>query len=70
MLHLGIYTFMMIYDFQIVFILTQGFFFSNEEWTILINRTKFKIFQFRNFLSKKYKDVIRKSKPKSNPICN
>jgi hypothetical protein len=31
-LHLGIYVFMMIYDFQLIFMSTYGFFFSNEEW--------------------------------------
>lgn len=30
-LHIGIYIFMMIYDFQLIFLSTYGFFFSNEE---------------------------------------
>ena len=32
LLHLGIYVFMMIYDFQLVFIVVQGFFISNDQW--------------------------------------
>ncbi len=31
-LHIGIYIFMMIYDFQIVFIVVQGFFIPNKTW--------------------------------------
>jgi hypothetical protein len=31
-LHLGIFIFMMIYDFQLIFIAIYGFFFSDEEW--------------------------------------
>lgn len=45
-LHLSIYIFMMIYDFQIVFILVQGFFISNENYIKM-----FKYFD-RFFLSK------------------
>lgn len=36
-LHIGIYVFMMIYDFQIVFIIIQGFFISNENWLSFYN---------------------------------
>jgi hypothetical protein len=32
LMHIGIYIFMMIYDFQLIFIMTQGFFFSNAQW--------------------------------------
>jgi hypothetical protein len=31
-LHVGIYVFMMIYDFEVLFIMTYGFFFSDKEW--------------------------------------
>ncbi|MCW3464592.1 hypothetical protein [Chitinophaga nivalis] len=34
-LHMGIYIFMMIYGFQIIFILTYGLFFTNEEYSKL-----------------------------------
>ncbi len=40
LLHLGIYFFMMIYDFEILFIMTYGFFLSNEEWTRIISWIK------------------------------
>jgi len=32
LLHAGIAVFMMLYDFQVIFILVQGFFLSNKEW--------------------------------------
>ncbi len=32
LLHLGIGIFMMLYDFQLIFIFVQGFFISNEQW--------------------------------------
>ncbi|WP_334124784.1 hypothetical protein [Empedobacter brevis] len=32
-LHLGIYFFMMIYDFEILFIMIYGFFITNSEWS-------------------------------------
>ncbi len=32
LLHLGIYIFMMIYDFQLVFIAVQGFFIENTTY--------------------------------------
>lgn len=38
LLHLGIYVFMMIYDFEIVFIMTYGFFFADETWLRVINK--------------------------------
>lgn len=40
LLHIGIYIFMMIYDFQIIFIMVQGFFFTNYQWVCLINNFK------------------------------
>ncbi len=42
LLHLGIYFFMLIYDFEILFIMTYGFFLTNSEWEKIINwvRTK------------------------------
>lgn len=44
-LHIGIYIFMMIYDFQIVFIVVQGFFISNKTWVFwydtLLKKMKF-----------------------------
>jgi len=40
MLHLGIFTFMMIYGFQLIFIATYGFFITDKEWR-----------QFRSFLN-------------------
>lgn len=43
MLHLGIYIFMMIHDFQIIFIFLQGFFFSNRQWITLFNKLIIKL---------------------------
>ncbi len=50
LLHLGIYIFMMIYDFQTVFIAVYGFFITNSEWLQIkkflenqINKLTFKI---------------------------
>ncbi|MBT8243895.1 HTTM domain-containing protein [Winogradskyella sp.] len=40
-LHLGIAIFMMLYDFQILFIMILGFFISNEEWKQIMEKTKF-----------------------------
>ncbi len=37
-LHLGIYVFMMIYGFEIIFIMTYGFFFADEEWQAFRNK--------------------------------
>ncbi len=37
-LHLGIYVFMMIYGFEVIFIMTYGFFFNDEEWKGFLNR--------------------------------
>lgn len=39
-LHLGIYFFMMIYDFEILFIMIYGFFLTNEEWDNIFLKTK------------------------------
>lgn len=41
-LHLGIFIFMMIYDFQLIFIATYGFFFSDDEWkTFRVRSTEY-----------------------------
>jgi hypothetical protein len=40
LLHIGIYVFMMIYDFQLIFLSTYGFFLSNEECTKIKNYLK------------------------------
>jgi len=37
-LHLGIYIFMMIYGFEIIFIMTYGFFFNDEEWSAFLQK--------------------------------
>lgn len=37
-LHLGIFIFMMIFDFEIIFISTYGFFLTNTEWENTLNR--------------------------------
>lgn len=39
-LHIAIYFFMMIYDFQLIFIMSQGFFFSNKQWICFINKSR------------------------------
>lgn len=38
LMHLGIYFFMMIYDFQILFIMIYGFFITNQQWEVLFNK--------------------------------
>lgn len=47
-LHLGIYVFMMIYDFQIIFIMLQGFFFSNYQWITFINKIKRRVYRSKS----------------------
>jgi hypothetical protein len=39
-LHTSIYVFMMIYDFQLVFIFVQGFLISNTDWVSFYNKVK------------------------------
>jgi hypothetical protein len=43
-LHIGIAIFMMLYDFQFIFILVQGFFISNTNWVKLYNTFMLKIY--------------------------
>lgn len=52
MMHIGIYVFMMIYDFQLIFIVLQGFFFNDREWLGLINKIK-------TPLQKRYPQLIK-----------
>lgn len=40
LMHLGIFVFMMLYGFQLIFIVVQGFFFSNLQWVHLVNKLK------------------------------
>jgi hypothetical protein len=40
LMHIGIYVLMMIYDFQIVFIMVQGFFIPNRVWINIYNKMK------------------------------
>ena len=42
-LHVSIYIFMMIYDFQLVFIFVQGFFISNETWVKFYEKLKIRL---------------------------
>ncbi len=37
-LHIGIGLFMMLYDFQIIFVLMQGFFLTNKEWVTISSK--------------------------------
>ncbi|WP_143307830.1 hypothetical protein [Chitinophaga vietnamensis] len=37
-LHLGIYIFMMIYGFEVIFIFTYGFFFNDKAWLGMLNK--------------------------------
>lgn len=46
-LHLGIYVFMMIYGFEVIFIMTYGFFFRDAEWMPLLQKVTAR-FQRRN----------------------
>lgn len=39
-MHLGIYFFMMIYDFEILFIMIYGFFITNKQWMSFFNKYK------------------------------
>jgi len=43
LLHIGIYVFMMIYDFQLIFIATQGFFISNRSWEKYLSSFRFQL---------------------------
>lgn len=42
LMHLGIYFFMMIYDFEILFIMIYGFYISNERWQKILTHQRFK----------------------------
>ncbi|MFD0863478.1 hypothetical protein ACFQ1M_14780 [Sungkyunkwania multivorans] len=42
-IHVGIYIFMAIYDFEILFLSTYGFFFSNDEWKSFLRRILSKV---------------------------
>ena len=42
-MHLGIYFFMMIYDFEILFIMIYGFFVTNEEVKSILEYSKNKL---------------------------
>lgn len=58
-IHLGIYVFMMIYDFQFVFMMTYGFFFSNCQWATFINRKRKYFYNiFRKIFSKRKKLAV------------
>ncbi|WP_438529552.1 hypothetical protein [Cetobacterium sp.] len=48
LLHLGIYFFMMIYDFEILFIMIYGFFITNNEWSKIISYMRNKMFYFNS----------------------
>lgn len=37
-LHIGIYLFMMIYDFEILFMMVYGFFLTNQEWKLILEK--------------------------------
>jgi len=43
MMHLGILVFMMLYDFQVIFIVIYGLFFTNKEWFSFLNKIKERI---------------------------
>ncbi len=50
LLHLGIYFFMMIYDFEILFMMIYGFFYTNKEWAtffIYLQNKKTTILNFK-----------------------
>lgn len=57
LLHLSISILMMLLDFQMVFILVQGFFFSNKEILLLINKIKFFLKKIKN--NKKWTHQIK-----------
>lgn len=52
-IHVGISIFMMLYDFQVIFILAQGFFFKNSFWLSKYNALKNKIMNYKLHSSKK-----------------
>ncbi len=54
MLHFGIALFMMLYDFQAVFIFAQGFFFTNEQWLRQYGR----VMAFSNRVRQKFKGKL------------
>lgn len=53
MLHIGIYIFMMIYDFQLIFIAVQGFFISNEFWKDHLKKIHLRAIRYFNFCESK-----------------
>lgn len=57
LLHIGIAIFMMLYDFQLIFILVQGFFITNKTWISIYYAIKLKIY------TDKTKDTISNFKP-------
>lgn len=42
LMHLGIYFFMMIYDFEILFIMIYGFFITSSQWSVFLKKYKIK----------------------------
>ncbi|CAM1343865.1 hypothetical protein [Tenacibaculum amylolyticum] len=52
LLHLGIAIFMMLYDFQILFILILGFFITNKEWTIIHQKISHNLYSLKTFFIK------------------
>ncbi|WP_162074128.1 hypothetical protein [Chryseobacterium fistulae] len=65
-LHAGIAVFMMLYDFQFIFILVQGFFYKNSFWLPKYNSLKNKIYSSTLFSFVKSKIV----KYENNQISN
>jgi hypothetical protein len=45
LLHTGIFFFMMLYDFQLLFIATYGFFFTDSELTVFFSKIKYGVFK-------------------------
>ena len=59
-LHLGIFVFMMIFDFEIFFISLYGFFFTNAEWDYFLSKVrKLEYWMRRKFFSPKLKPIIQ-----------
>ncbi|MEW7277773.1 HTTM domain-containing protein [Aquimarina sp. 2201CG1-2-11] len=59
LLHTGIAIFMMLYDFQLIFIVLQGFFFTNSQWLSLIERVKH---LFYRYFSSESETILKTSK--------
>ncbi len=58
LLHIGIYVFMMIYDFEILFMMTYGFLYSNQEWLNCYQRCQNKLIKYQ-YITNSIKSYVK-----------